>query len=301
MGSKVREAAQTAVQNIRRFAERQLPREYFEEFAPGRKLGWIVRPLDAVGCYVPSGRYPLPSTLLMTAVLAQVAGVPRICMTSAHPSNAILACAQLLGISEVYRIGGAQAIAALGLGTETIARVDRMVGPGNLYVSAAKKLLAGEAGIDFIVGPTEILILTEDGDARAIAADMLAQAEHDTDASAILRVRDTGVGIPYSDLPHVFERFYVVDRSRSREHAGTGLGLAIAKHLAEIHGGEEVIAPAREVGDSGAALLVTGEQRAEVAGVPVCVGPPSGDGPPPELEEDPAAPAFLCCRGRPTA
>lgn len=182
----VRKAAEAAIRNIRQFAEAQLPRERFEEFSPGRKLGWIVRPLDAVGCYIPSGKYPLPSTLLMTAVLAQVAGVARICVTSPKPSIEILGCANMLGIDEVYRIGGAQAIAAMAFGTQTIGRVDRIVGPGNAYVAAAKKLLAGEVGIDFIAGPTEILILTSDGDPATIAADMLAQAEHDTTASAVL-------------------------------------------------------------------------------------------------------------------
>lgn len=182
----MRSAAETAIANIREFAQAQLPRERFEEFSPGRKLGWIVRPLGAVGCYVPSGRYPLPSTLLMTAVLAQTARVPRICVTSPKPSPEILACAHLLGIDEVYRVGGAQAIAAMAFGTKTIARVDRIVGPGNAYVAMAKKLLAGEVGIDFVAGPTEILILAAEGDARVIAADMLAQAEHDVSACAML-------------------------------------------------------------------------------------------------------------------
>lgn len=183
--TEVRRAAETAISNIRQFAKEQLPRERFEEFAPGRKLGWIVRPLDAVGCYVPSGRYPLPSTLLMTAVLAQVAGVPRICITSPRPSVEILGCAYLLGLREVYRVGGAQAIAAMAFGTETISRVDRIVGPGNAYVAAAKRLLAGEIGIDFVAGPTEILILAAEGDPKIIAADMLAQAEHDPAARAM--------------------------------------------------------------------------------------------------------------------
>ncbi len=182
----MRGAAETAIANIREFAQRQLPRECFEEFSPGRKLGWIIRPLRAVGCYVPSGRYPLPSTLLMTAVLAQTAGVPRICVTSPRPSKEILGCAHMLGIGEVYRVGGAQAIAAMAFGTQTITKVDRIVGPGNAYVAAAKKLLAGEVGIDFVAGPTEIMILAADGDPTIIAADMLAQAEHDTTASAIL-------------------------------------------------------------------------------------------------------------------
>ena len=186
MRSSVRAAAQVAIQNIRQFAEAQLPKECFREFGPGRELGWIVRPLEAVGCYIPSGRYPLPSTLLMTAVLAQTAGVKRICVSSPKPSVEILGCAHVLGIQEVYRMGGAQAIAAMAFGTDSIPRVDRIVGPGNAYVAAAKKLLAGEVGIDFLAGPTEILILAADGDAAVIAADMLAQAEHDVSASAIL-------------------------------------------------------------------------------------------------------------------
>jgi histidinol dehydrogenase len=184
--ANVRSAAEVAIRNIRQFAEAQLPRERFEEFSPGRKLGWIVRPLAAVGCYVPSGRYPLPSTLLMTAIFAQTAGVPRICVASPKPSVEILGCAHLLGITEFYRVGGAQAIAAMAFGTATIPRVDRIVGPGNAYVAAAKKLLAGEVGIDFLAGPTEILILAATGDAKTIAADMLAQAEHDPSASATL-------------------------------------------------------------------------------------------------------------------
>jgi histidinol dehydrogenase len=186
MPANVLKAAEIAIHNIRQFAEAQLPRERFEEFSPGRKLGWIVRPLEAVGCYVPSGRYPLPSTLLMTALFAQTAGVPRICVASPKPSIEILGCAHLLGITEFYRVGGAQAIAAMALGTASIPRVDRIVGPGNAYVAAAKKLLAGEVGIDFLAGPTEIMILAATGDPKTIAADMLAQAEHDPSASATL-------------------------------------------------------------------------------------------------------------------
>ena len=186
ISADVKQAVLAAIANIRQFAEAQLPKDRFEEFSPGRKLGWIVRPLDAVGCYVPSGRYPLPSTLLMTAVLAQTAGVHRICVTSPHPSVEILACAHMLGIQEVFRVGGAQAIAAMAFGTHSIKRVDRIVGPGNAYVATAKKLLAGDVGIDFVAGPTEILILAKDGDPKLIAADMLAQAEHDITASAML-------------------------------------------------------------------------------------------------------------------
>jgi histidinol dehydrogenase len=182
----VRSAIQTATSNIHEFACTQLPQPFFREFSGGRKLGQVVRPLQAVGCYIPSGRYPLPSTLLMTAVLAQAAGVPEIIVASPKPTDEILGSAHLLGLTKVYRIGGAHAIAAMAYGSETVPRVDRIVGPGNVYVAAAKKLLAGEVGIDFIAGPTEILILTASGRPEIIAADMLAQAEHDVDATAIL-------------------------------------------------------------------------------------------------------------------
>lgn len=183
---QIRSAIQTATSNIREFACTQLPQPFFRDFGDGRKLGQIVRPLQAVGCYIPSGRYPLPSTLLMTAVLAQAAGVPEIVVASPKPTDEILGVAHLLGLSKVYRMGGAHAIAAMAYGSETVPRVDRIVGPGNVYVAAAKKLLAGEVGIDFVAGPTEILILTASGRPEVIAADMLAQAEHDVDAAAIL-------------------------------------------------------------------------------------------------------------------
>jgi histidinol dehydrogenase len=139
-----------------------------------------------MGAYIPAGRYPLPSTLLMTVIPAQVAGVRTICAASPKPSPEILAAARYLDVSHLFRIGGAQAIAAMAFGTATIPKVDRIVGPGNIYVAAAKKLLAGEVGIDFVAGPTEIVIIAGDADPRHLAADMLAQAEHDVEASSIL-------------------------------------------------------------------------------------------------------------------
>jgi len=179
-------AVEVAAKNIREYAELQLPRETWVEFPDGRRLGSVVRPLESMGAYIPAGRYPLPSTLLMTVIPAQVAGVRTICVASPHPSAEIFAVAQFLGIEKIFRIGGAQAIAALAFGTATVPKVDRIVGPGNIYVAAAKKLLAGEVGIDFVAGPTEIVIIADDADPRCIAADMLAQAEHDVEASAIL-------------------------------------------------------------------------------------------------------------------
>jgi histidinol dehydrogenase len=181
-----RNAVIAASANIRAFAELQLPPPRSAEIAPGIRVGQIVRPLDTVCGYIPAGRYPLPSTVMMTVVPAQVAGVPDICITTPRVVPEILGTAALLGNVRLFAIGGAHAIAAFAYGTETIPRADRITGPGNIYVAAAKKLLAGEVGIDFIAGPTEILIVADDGNAHWIAADMLAQAEHDTDASAIL-------------------------------------------------------------------------------------------------------------------
>ena len=179
-------AVATAVDNVGAFARRQMPAEWLREMKPGLRLGQIVRPLDTVAAYIPSGRYPLPSTIVMTVVPAQVAGVPNICVASPRPVTEVFGTAALLGVSNVFEMGGAQAIAAFAFGTRTVPKADRIVGPGNIYVAAAKKLLAGEVGIDFVAGPTEILIIAQDGDPRHLAADMLAQAEHDVDASAVL-------------------------------------------------------------------------------------------------------------------
>ena len=179
-------AVRAAAKNIRAFAKLQLPVAKRQRIAPGITAGQVVRPLDVVGAYVPAGRYPLPSTLLMTVIPAQVAGVPTICVTSPKAVPEIYAAASLLSVERVFQMGGAQAIAAFAYGTQSVPRADRIVGPGNIYVAAAKKLLAGDVGIDFVAGPTEILIIAAEGEPSWIAADMLAQAEHDTDASAIL-------------------------------------------------------------------------------------------------------------------
>jgi histidinol dehydrogenase len=181
-----RSAVDMAATNVRRYAEKQLPREYSATFAPGLRLGQIVRPLDTVAAYIPGGRYPLPSTLIMTAVPAQVAGVTNVCAACPKAVDEVFGTAHLLGLNRLFQMGGAQAIAAFAFGTKTVPRADRIVGPGNIYVAAAKKLLAGDVGIDFVAGPTEILIIAAEGNPKYLAADMLAQAEHDTDASAIL-------------------------------------------------------------------------------------------------------------------
>ena len=172
--------------NILAFAEAQLPQEWTISPSAGVKTGQIVRPLASVGCYVPGGRYPLPSTLLMTVTPAQVAGVERIVVCSPKPAKETMAAAWLAGVTEFYRVGGAQAIAAMAFGTATIGRVDKVVGPGNLFVTAAKMLASSECGIDMPAGPTEIVVTSEAGSAVGIAADLVAQAEHDPEALAVL-------------------------------------------------------------------------------------------------------------------
>lgn len=186
LAPEFREAVKTAAANIRAFAELQMPVEQMLEVQPGMRLGQVVRPLESVAAYVPGGRYPLPSTVLMTVVPAQVAGVPQISIACPRPAPEVLGTADILGAPNLFRMGGAHAIAAFAYGTRTVPRADRIVGPGNIYVAAAKKLLAGEVGIDFVAGPTEIVIIASGGDPRHLAADLLAQAEHDTDASALL-------------------------------------------------------------------------------------------------------------------
>jgi histidinol dehydrogenase len=181
----LRDALTTASSQIRGFAKRQLPKSWSASPVEGLTAGQLVRPLDAVGCYVPSGRHPLPSTLLMTAIPAQVAGVRRIAVVSPKPAPETLAAAHLLGITEFYRLGGAHAVAALAYGTATVPRVQKIVGPGNLYVTAAKRLVAFDCAIDMLAGPTEIVVTSDRGNAADIASDLVAQAEHDPEALAI--------------------------------------------------------------------------------------------------------------------
>jgi histidinol dehydrogenase len=173
-----------AAQNIRRFCEWQKPSNWTRTRG-GVSVGQLVRPLESVGCYVPGGRYPLVSTLLMTVIPAQVAGVEDIRVVSPKPSMEVLAAAAMLGVREFYRVGGAQAIAALAYGTSSIPRVDKIVGPGNAYVTVAKKLVSFDCAIDFLAGPTEAVVLSDSGVPEFIAADLVAQAEHDPEALAV--------------------------------------------------------------------------------------------------------------------
>ncbi len=183
---EVRQAIAAAARNIARVARAQVPRSFRVRVAPGVTVEQRVRPLDRVGCYVPGGRYPLPSSLLMTAIPARVAGVAEIIAVCPRPEPVVLAAAEAAGVTRLFQLGGAHAIAALAFGTQTIPRVDRIVGPGNRYVAAAKTYVSAECGIDMQAGPSEILVLSDRGNPAWLAADLIAQAEHDPDARAIL-------------------------------------------------------------------------------------------------------------------
>ena len=182
----VRAALRAAATHIRSVAARQVPRGWRTRVAPGVTVEQRIVPLDRVGCYVPAGRYPLPSSLLMTAIPAGAAGVREVVAVCPRPAPVVMAAALEAGVSRLFRVGGAHAVAALAYGTETIPRVDKIVGPGNRYVAAAKALVTADCGIDFYAGPTEIVIISTRGPADWIAADLIAQAEHDPDARAVL-------------------------------------------------------------------------------------------------------------------
>jgi len=182
----VRTAIRTAAKNIRTVAARQVPKGWRVRVAGGVTVEQRVIPLDRVGCYVPGGRYPLPSSLLMTAIPAKVAGVADVVAVCPRAEPVVMAAALEAGVSRLFRVGGAHAVAALAYGTATVPRVDKIVGPGNRYVAAAKALVASDCGIDFYAGPTEIVIVSAKGPAEWIAADLIAQAEHDPDARAVL-------------------------------------------------------------------------------------------------------------------
>ena len=190
---ELQDAITQAAGNIRRYCEWQKPEEWRREIQPGVCAGQLVRPLESVGCYVPGGRYPLLSTLLMTVIPAQIARVPQIRVVSPRPAQPILAAAAFLNVREFYRVGGAHAVAALAYGTESIPRVNKIVGPGNRYVTAAKKLVAFDCGVEFLAGPTEAVFISEEGDPVFIGCDLVAQAEHDPDALCILITSSRGL------------------------------------------------------------------------------------------------------------
>jgi histidinol dehydrogenase len=246
-----RSAVRTAAENIRQFCRMQMPQEWIEPVPPcGIRLGQLVRPLASVGCYIPGGRYPLPSTLLMTAIPAQVAGVERIVVCTPRPVPEILTVAAELGIEEIYTVGGAQAIAALAYGTKTIARVSKIVGPGSAYVAAAKRLVARDTPIDFVAGPTEVLVIAPDvfsdsppnsaaTDPSWLAADLLAQAEHDEDATAILLTRS-------EKFARAAARALVPQLASLPEGSPAAVSLRKNGAILVVRDGEEAIALANE-------------------------------------------------------
>lgn len=192
INSQLMVSLEKAASNIEKFHQSQLPQEWSLEVDEGITAGQIVRPLERVGCYIPGGRAIYPSSILMTVIPAKVAGVEEIiCCTPPGPDGTVqdmvLAAAYLAGADKVYRAGGAQAIAAMAYGTETIPAVNKIVGPGNIFVTAAKKMVYGQVDIDFPAGPSEVLIIADEtGNPEYIALDLLAQAEHDPQAASVL-------------------------------------------------------------------------------------------------------------------
>jgi histidinol dehydrogenase len=181
----VRGAIRQAARNIARVAARQIPKHFDVDVLPGVQVEQRVEPLETVGCYVPGGRFPLPSSLLMTAVPARVAGVRTIIAVCPRPESSVMAAAIEAGVTKLFRIGGAHAVAALAYGTASVPRVDKIVGPGNKWVAQAKAQVSGDCAIDFYAGPTEIVVVAGGGDPAWVAADLIAQAEHDPDARSV--------------------------------------------------------------------------------------------------------------------
>jgi len=244
-------AIETAAKNIRNFAEWQLPRPWVRTIHPGLRVGQAIRPLESVGCYAPGGRYPLPSTVLMTVIPAQVAGVKRIAVASPRPAPETLAAAAIIGVTEFYRVGGAQAIAAFAYGTDSIAPVNKIVGPGNTYVTLAKKLVAFDCGIDFLAGPTEIIYCATEGNAEFIASDLVAQAEHDPEALAIFITASTRLA--KSVIKHATAM--AKENTIARQSLGAHGVVLVAKSRRQALdwtnelGGEHVTVPSEDVYD----------------------------------------------------
>jgi histidinol dehydrogenase len=225
----VRNALRAAARHIKRVAKAQVPRGFRTTVAPGVVVEQRIIPLDRVGCYVPGGLYPLPSSLLMTAIPARVAGVSEVIAVSPRPHPAVLAAAIEAGVDRFFQIGGAHAVAALAYGTTTVPRVDKIVGPGNVWVSSAKALVSGDCAIDFYAGPTEILIVAVKGPADWVAADLVAQAEHDPDARALLITPSRSLA---RHVVHHVERFAPREGPARKSLANHG-AIIVTRHLAE--------------------------------------------------------------------
>jgi histidinol dehydrogenase len=261
VGADFLRAIKRAEKNVRSVAEKQLPGPWSLDVEPGVTIGQRVTPIESIGCYIPGGQFSLVSTLVMTAVPAKVAGVANIYAVCPNPSSELMATASVLGLEKLARIGGAQAIAALAYGTNSIPRVEKIFGPGNKYVTAAKQLVSADCAIDLPAGPTEAIVLAAEGNARWIAADLLAQAEHAKDAAsffvttsrALARKVQREIKWQLAELPFSMA-------SASTEHAGAILvadSLTQAcefvnrfapEHLSLPEGGEKLLQKLRSSG-----------------------------------------------------
>jgi len=241
------DALKLAARRIEDFHQRQMPENLSYTDEIGIKLGARWRPLDAVGLYVPGGSAAYPSSLLMNAIPARIAGVRRVAMTVPAPNinidPLVLVAAKLSGVHEIYRVGGAQAVGALAYGTETIAPVDKIVGPGNAYVAAAKRLVFGVVGIDMIAGPTEVLIVADsDNDPSWIAIDLLAQAEHDVASQSILITDDETFADQVTSA--VQDHLVTLDREHIARASWENNGLiVIIKNFRQVPYLVDVVAP----------------------------------------------------------
>jgi histidinol dehydrogenase len=270
MPKNVKQAIHRAEEHIRRVARAQVPRPRKIRVAIGVSVEQRVVPLDRVGCYVPGGLYPLPSSLLMTAIPARVAGVREVIVVSPRPHPAVLVAALEANVDRVFQVGGAHAIAALAYGTRTIPRVDKIVGPGNRFVAAAKALVSRDCAIDFHAGPSEIFVVATKGRARWIAADLIAQAEHDPDARAVLLTTNRRLA---DEVAQQVEHFMPSDGPAClslKQHgaivlcADVGEALALANEAAPEHLVVESERMAREIRTAGSVFV--GEWSAQVAG-----------------------------------
>jgi histidinol dehydrogenase len=266
----VRTAIARAARHIRSVSKQQVPKGWRHQVAAGITVEQRVIPLSRVGCYVPAGRYPLPSSLLMTAIPARAAGVSEVIVCCPRPDAAVFAAALEAGVDRLFQVGGAHAIAAMAYGTRTIARVDKIVGPGNRWVSAAKSLISADCGIDFYAGPTEILVVTASGPADWIAADLLAQAEHDPDARAVLIT--TNRGLAERVAAAVDQQMPVTGPARQSisRHGGIIVcrSMAEAIELANATASEHVVAGNESIGRRvlNAGAIFIGGWTAQVAG-----------------------------------
>jgi histidinol dehydrogenase len=280
-------ALETAAGRIRAYAEHQKLESWSYAEADGTRLGQKVTPLDRVGLYVPGGKAAYPSSVLMNAIPAKVAGVPEVVMAVPTPHGEtnplVLAAAHLAGVDRVFRMGGAQAVAALAYGTETIPKVDKIVGPGNVYVATAKKLVFGQVGIDMIAGPSEILVISDGGtDPDWLAMDLFSQAEHDEDAQAILIATDAdhlaAVEASIRRLLPTLERAEVVRASLSNRGAlirvdDLDQAAAVANRIAPEHLELSVADPDALLGKiRNAGAIFMGRHTAEALG-DYCAGP----------------------------